>query len=192
MISEMNIHEIYRSNLNWSDKHFAAFVAGIHYTLLAMPLGAITFKIFCPRTLEHADDCQKTGSEALSVLIPSWIFYPQQRSSFLGFLCFVLQGSHGLMHVWDIVACVSDVDWGEEGFPITPGLLLPAALLGKYSTLGTDRLLRHCHREHLVMAFWARTPAEIRVLSVPCDLPMSLCISAGALGYVKHRHIWPR
>lgn len=31
-----------------------------------------------------------------------------------------------------------------------------------------------------------------RALSVPRDLPMSLCVSAGALGYVKHPHIWPR
>lgn len=31
-----------------------------------------------------------------------------------------------------------------------------------------------------------------RPLSVPRDPPMSLCVSAGALGYVKHPHIWPK
>lgn len=31
-----------------------------------------------------------------------------------------------------------------------------------------------------------------RALSVPRDLPMSRCVSAGALGYVKHPHIWLR
>lgn len=31
-----------------------------------------------------------------------------------------------------------------------------------------------------------------RALGVPHDLPVSLCVSAGALGYVKHTRIWPR
>lgn len=135
------------------------------HTLLAMPLGAIRFKVFCPRTLQHADDCQKMGSEALGVVIFSWILQSTPSKGilpfFLGFLCFVLHGSHSLKDVWGLVPCVSDVDWG--GFP---GPLLSAALLGKYSTLGTDRLLRRCLREYLVMAFRARTPAEFTELSV--------------------------
>lgn len=37
----------------------------------------------------------------------------------------------------------------------------------------------------------ARTPTEFtELLRVPRDLPMPQCVSAGALGYVKH--IWPR
>lgn len=68
---------------------------------------------------------------------------------------------------------------GGGGIPhhTTPGPLLPAALLGKYSTLGRDWILRRCHREHLVMVFQARTPAEFTELSVsPVTCPC-LCAS---------------
>lgn len=150
------------------------------HTLLAMPLGAIRFKVFCPRTLQRADDCQKMGSGALSVVILSWSL-PSTPSKgilpFFGFLCFVLHGSHGLKDVWGIVPRVSDVDWGGGGIPHHTRASAASVLLGKYSTLGTDRLLRRCHREHLVMAFRARTPAEFTELSAsPVTCPC-LCAS---------------
>lgn len=167
------------------------------HTLLAMPLGAIRFKVFCPRTLQHADDCQKMGSGALGVVILFWSLPSTPSKGILpfclGFLCFVLHGSHSLKDVWGIEPCVSDVDWGGGGIPCHTQASAaccvirqiqyvrdrpaPPPLSSRTSSYGVSGL----------DTCWVH-----RALSVPRDLPMSLCISAGALGYVKHPHIWPR
>ncbi len=69
--------------------------------------------------------------------------------------------------------CVCDVGF----FLITPRPLLPAVLLGKYSTLGTDQLYHCCHREHLVITSCAQPPAEFTELSASPVTRLCLCIS---------------
>lgn len=71
------------------------------------------------------------------------------------------------------VLCLSDGGF----FFITPRPLLPAVLLGKYSTLGTDRLHHCCHREHLVITSCAQPPAEFTELSASPMTRLCLCMS---------------
>lgn len=62
---------------------------------------------------------------------------------------------------------------------VTPRPLLPAELLGKYSTLGSDRLHHRCHREHLVITSCARPPA---VFTEPSASPVTRpCLCASLL-----------
>lgn len=71
------------------------------------------------------------------------------------------------------VSCVCDGGF----FLITPRPLLPAVLLGKYSTLGTDQLHHCCHREHLVITSRAQPPAEFTELSASPVTRLCLCMS---------------
>lgn len=78
------------------------------------------------------------------------------------------------MSVLYVFFCVCD---GGGFFLITPRPLLPAVLLGKYSTLGTDQLHHCCHREHLVITSCAQPPAEFTELSASPMTRLCLCMS---------------
>ncbi len=89
---------------------------------------------------------------------------------------FVLHGSRGLKGIWGMSArpplCLL-----SGFFLITPRPLLPAVLLGKYSTLETDQLHHRCHREHLVITSCAQPPAEFTELSASPVTRLCLYVS---------------
>lgn len=62
-------------------------------------------------------------------------------------------------------------------FLITPRPLLPAVLLGKDGTLGTEQLHHCCHREHLVIASRAQPPAGFTERSASPATRLCLCTS---------------
>lgn len=117
----------------------------------------------------------------------SWIL-PSTSSNrilhfFLGFLCSVLCGSHGSEDAWGIIPCVSDVDRGG----------LSAGVIRQIQYIWADWLLHCCHREHLVIAFRARTPAEFTELPAsPVTCPCLCASQLEPLDMLNTPHIWPR
>lgn len=88
----------------------------------------------------------------------------------MGHMAWRIYMGHICMHSSGFV-----MGWGF--FPITPRPLLPAVLLGKYSTSGTDQLHHCCHREHLVITSCAQPPAEFTEPSASPVTRLCLCMS---------------
>lgn len=112
-------------------------------------------------------------------------------SLFCLFVCFFLSLCLSFFDVYFLLLCPpwSDSLEATWGMPLRRPLwwaillhhttrpLLPAALLGKYSALETDRLHHRCHREHLVITSRAQPPAEFTELSASPVTRSCLCVS---------------
>lgn len=109
---------------------------------------------------------------------------------FLSFL-FALHGSQGLKGMSGMSACILlcfllVVVVGI--FLITPRPLQPAVLLSKYSIRDRAAPPPLSSRTSSYHILRSTTCWVHRAISIPHDPLVSLCVSAGDLGYVKHPH----